>query len=273
MRLGVVIPMDVEDKGQLALQLGASGLSCSATDVEKHGGIEGTVQHYADLGLEVCQYGGWPLNPLVPDDAGVQAVKDGIEFATQAGPACTIVFGAGGLNPHHAWVAHPDNWTRAARERAAAVVKPLAELAEARGVRLALEPHFANVAKDGPASAELLELIGSPAAGICIDMVNYCTYEGFWDTPSLIDAILEPLQGRCYAAHLKDVSMEQELIIHMSECPSGQGEMDFVHMLSRLDQVMDENDWAIVEHTPADMLAGAFAYVRQKAAEAGVSFK
>jgi sugar phosphate isomerase/epimerase len=269
----VVIPPDVADKGQLAVTLGAKGVSCSAADLAKYGTIEATIGHFAGLGLDICQVGGWALNPLVPTDEGVEAVEDAIQFAAQVGPHCTVVLGAGGLNPHHAWVAHPDNWTRASRERVAEVVRPLAEIAEEHGVRLALEPHFANVAKDGPTSAELLGLIGSRGAGMCIDMVNYCTYEGFWNTPVLIDSILEPLKGRCCAAHLKDVSMEQRLIIHMNECPAGQGEMDFVHLLARLDEVVESDDWAIIEHTPADMLEGAFAYVREKAAEAGVTFR
>lgn len=273
MRLAVSLPPRVENRAQTAVKLGAKGVSCFPADAKKKGSIDAVINNFADHGLEVAQIGCFSFNPLQPNDDAAADAKLSIEFAAKAGPACTVVIGAGGLNRDNAWVAHPDNWTREARERAAEAIRPLAAIAEDHGTRLTLEPHFANVAKDGPTSAELLELIGSPAVGICIDMVNYCTYDAFWDTPSLIDSVLEPLEGRCYAVHLKDVSMEQRLIIHMNECPSGQGKMDFVHLLARLDEVVGEDDWAIIEHTPPDMLEDAFQYVREKAAEAGISFK
>ncbi|HUX19861.1 MAG TPA: hypothetical protein VMW69_01390, partial [Spirochaetia bacterium] len=110
------------------------------------------------------------------------------------------------------------------------------------------------------------------AVGVSMDVVNYCTYQDFWDTKALIDRVVEPLAGRCFAVHLKDVSMEPRLVIHMNECPAGQGVMDYPYLLARLDRIVRPDDWAIVEHTPIEELAKTFSFVKEIAAKVDVRF-
>lgn len=273
MRLGLAIGPDVPARFELARQMGAKGLMVFAEEVRGDGSVEALHRRFADEGLEIAQVGCWSFNPAAATEAGIAEVRRAIDLAAGAGRACTVVFGAGGLHPTNPWAAHPDNWTPDARQKVARAVRPLARAAERAGVRLVLEPHLVNVARDGPTTRELLDRIGSPSVGVCADLVNYCTFAGLWDNRALIDSVLGPLAGRCFAAHLKDVALEERLIIHMNECPAGQGRMDFVHLLRRLSEALARDDWAIVEHTPPDVLGEAVQYVKDKGREAGVELE
>jgi len=272
MRLGLSIGPEVPDRFGLARQVGAAGAMVFAEELAGEGGAVGLLKRFADEGLAIAQVGCWSFNPAAPTEDAAAQVRQAIDLAAEAGRGCTVVFGAGGFHPRNAWAAHPDNWTAEARRAVGKALRPLARHAEKAGTRLALEPHLVNVAKDGPTSRQLLEAIGSPAVGICADLVNYCTFEGLWDNRGLIDSVLRPLEGRCFAAHLKDVALEERLIIHLNECPAGQGMMDLAYLLRRLDETLGGDDWAVVEHTPLEVLAQAVGCVKDKAREAGVKW-
>lgn len=272
MRLGLSIGPEVDGRFDLARKLGGDGLMVFAEELAGGDGGAALLKRFDDEGLEIAQVGCWAFNPAAATDSDAGQVRRAIEFAGSAGPACTVVFGAGGLHPDNPWAPCADNWTPAARRAVADALQPLARHAEEHSVRLVLEPHLVNTAKDGPTTAELLDLIGSPNVGVCADVVNYCTFEGVWNTPGVIDSVLDPLAGRCFAAHLKDVEVEDRLIVHMNECPAGRGKMDFVHLFKRLDEVIDRDDWAIIEHTPMDVLPGVVQYVQDKAREAGIDW-
>ena len=272
MKLGLALGPEVGERFSLARNAGIEGLMVFGHEIADKNMAKDLLRRFAEEGARMAQIGCWSFNPAMPDENAAAEVRRAIELAGQAGNGCTVVFAAGGVHPSGAWVAHPDNWTPEARKRVAQSVRPLAKLAAEVGVRLVLEPHLVNVAGNGQTSRELLETIGAPNVGICADLVNYCTFDDLWDNRRLMDSVFGPLAGRCFAAHLKDVAIEERLIVHMNECPAGQGKMDFVALLSRLDKLLARTDWAIIEHTPPEKVSDTVRYVMDKAREADVRF-
>jgi len=278
MKLAVAIDTrtlpQADEQAATAIKLGARGINIYPAQIrEAAGQVDDAVRVFREKGVEVAQVACWDYNPLLPEAKAREDVMLAIEFAGKYGGTSTVVFGAGGLNPQNPWIAHPDNWKTKTREAAANTIKPLAELAERNNTRIALEPQFANVCKNAEATFELLELIGSKAVGLSMDVVNYCTYDHYWDANALIDEVIGALGDRCYAVHLKDITMEPRLIVHMSECPAGQGVLEYEYLLARLDRTVGSDDWAIVEHTPPEMLESTFDFVRAKAAKVDVEFR
>jgi sugar phosphate isomerase/epimerase len=278
MRLAVAVATSespgIEDQSALAARLGVTGVNIDVRQIVSLGESPASaVGRIRGAGVAVSQVACWDYNPLIPDAGDRREVERAIELAGLLGGRCTVVFGAGGLNAQNPWIHDPANWTPRARSRAADSIRPLAEMAEAVSTRIALEPHFANVCRDAESTLALLEAIGSDAVGLSMDVVNYCTFEDYWDTTRLIDNVVKPLGRYCFAAHLKDVSMEPKLIVHMNECPAGTGALDYRHLLMSLDAVMNESDWAIVEHTPLDRLPEAFRFIRERAGDVGVHIR
>ena len=65
--------------------------------------------------------------------------------------------------------------------------------------------------------------------------------------------------------------MENQLHLHMLECPAGDGCLDYVTYIRLLESELGPEGYLIVEHTPEERVADAVAFIRERADEAGVA--
>ena len=74
------------------------------------------------------------------------------------------------------WRAHPANTDRSAWSDLRRTLDPLLEAAREAGIRLGVEPELANVVRDAPTAARLLDELGADAPiGIVLDPANLLT--------------------------------------------------------------------------------------------------
>ena len=224
-------------------------------------------------GLQISQIGNWKYNPLAPEEKYYEEVIKCIDIASTFDFKCSITFGSGSYLAQNPFAAHPGNWTKNARKTAANNIKPLAEYAEKKDVKISLEPHIWNVTNNAKNTIELIELVGSKNVGITLDIVNYCTVSGYFNTKSLIDKYTNLLKDYVFDIHLKDVILLPEVVINLKECPVGFGNLDINYLLKKVDEIFDNDIWAIVEHVPDEKVDETFENVFNAAREANVVFK
>jgi sugar phosphate isomerase/epimerase len=269
MRLGLGLGgqgLDSQALIEQAKAQGVSGLLMDVSEVRKQP-IANWRRQLAENELEVAQVGGWACKPLRPSPETEQIARGAVAAAAEIG-APRIVLGAGTKNPNHSFCGHPDNFTDAAIIEAASNLKSLARAAEAAGVLVTLEIHFATVLCDWEACRKLIEAIGSPAVKINLDAANIIRYQDYWNSSAYIRAGVESLGTLIETCHAKDVVMHDALHLHIDECPAGEGCLNYAYIIGLVDEHLPSDTYMVVEHTPLDRLPAAIAYIRESAAEA-----
>jgi sugar phosphate isomerase/epimerase len=151
---------------------------------------------------------------------------------------------------HHADNGSPEAWRdlRVEMEKACA-------LAEARGVRLGVEPELANVVDGARAARRLLDEVASPALVIVLDPANLFEVADAAERRRLVDEAVDLLGGRIAMAHAKDRHADGRF------ATAGKGVIDFSHFLHALRGAGFDGD--LVTHgLAADEAAGVAAFLR-----------
>lgn len=248
---------------------GVSGLLLDVSEVRQQP-IADWRRQLAENELEVVQVGSWAHNPLRPNPQTEQIARDALAAAADLGAPC-IILGGGTKNPNHSFCGHPDNFTDEAIAEAATALGSLAQEAEAAGVLVTLEIHFATVLHDWNACRKLIDAVGSPAVRINLDAANMIRYSDYWSSSDYIREGIESLGAMIETCHAKDVVMHDALHLHIDECPAGEGCLNYADIICLIDTHLRPDTYLVVEHTPLERLPAAMAYIKDCAAQAGVA--
>lgn len=203
---------------------------------------------------------------------GVAALTRVLEAAALLG-AETVYVRPGSLNAAGAWTPHPENHTPACRDRLVESLKTLVPHAEAAGIPLALEGHVVSPLHTPAVVREVLDRVGSPLLGFNVDPVNFVgTIDQAYDNTALINELFDLLGESIVAAHAKDVTVENRLVVHIDECVPGQGHLDHETFLRRFDACCHRGV-VLIEHLPADRVLEARRALLDFARRAGLSFE
>lgn len=191
-------------------------------------------------GLRVAAVSG-TYNMIHPDPA-VRA--DGLRRLAVLIDACAalgtgmVTLCTGTRDPDDQWRAHPDNQSAAAWADLLAEMAKACTQAEARGVRLGIEPELANVVDSAARARVLIDTLQSPAIAIVLDPANL--FEVDPDPDRIIAQAVELLADRIVMAHAKDRAPNGDFVA------AGQGVVDFAAFIARLRAV--GFDGALVTH-------------------------
>jgi sugar phosphate isomerase/epimerase len=170
-------------------------------------------------------------NMIHPDQAvrqaGLRRLGVLIEAAGAMGTGM-VTLCTGTRDPHDQWRHHPDNATPSAWADLLAEMAQAATLAEARGVRLGIEPELANVVSDAPAARRLLDQIASPSLAIVLDPANLFEQAPPEDRRAIVARAIDLLGDRIVMAHAKDRAPDG------SFATVGTGVIDFPDFIARL---------------------------------------
>ena len=153
------------------------------------------------------------------------------------------------------WRHHPDNSTPAAWRDLLEEMGKACALAEARGVRLGVEPELANVVDGARAARRLIDALASPAIAIVLDPANLFEVAGAAERRRLVEEAVDLLGDRIAMAHAKDRNANG------SFATAGKGVIDFAHFLAKLREAGFDGD--LVTHgLAAEEAAGVAAFLR-----------
>jgi sugar phosphate isomerase/epimerase len=240
----------------------------------------------ADYGLTMVQAIGHRPPLIHPDEAvrrqAAKTLREAIRIAAALG-SLSCHSGPGSLAQHSlqpagagggsawggAWDPHPDNWEPICRDHVIQSLKEVAPAAEDAGVVVGLEGHVLVTLNSAERMREVLDAVDSPAIRCDLDPVNWLTLETVYRNGPAIDRMVDLLGPRIFNAHAKDVVVQNRLVIHIDECPAGQGLLDYPRFMRRMEALGPER-FLVVEHAAVEELPAVKAFLDRQAAELGI---
>jgi L-ribulose-5-phosphate 3-epimerase len=225
-------------------------------------------------GLEVAQANGWYEVLVHPDDHLRAEGIRGLQALTHIGrllDAKTVYVRPGSLNPHGAWYPHPENYAPRTFERLVNSLSQAAQTAQVEGMLLALEGHVLSLLDTPQRMRDVIEAVDSPALKFNTDPVNFIgTVKDAYDPSRVLNELVTLLGKYTVAAHLKDMALRDELVLHIDEVVIGEGTMDYGLLLRQMEQI-DPDMYGLIEHLPDEKIPQARAGLMRAADKAGVT--
>jgi sugar phosphate isomerase/epimerase len=147
-------------------------------------------------------------NMAHPDSKVRKASRVGFQNVVRAAhemgtPIVTLCTGS--RDAHDMWMFHPANESAAAWSDLRCELEFALTVADAAGIRLAIEPEMANVVRDAKAAQRILTEMASPSLGIILDAANLLSPKTLSMQHELIDEAANLLGGSLLLAHAKDI--------------------------------------------------------------------
>ncbi len=179
-------------------------------------------------GLHISAVSG-TYNMIHPDralrEAGLRRLGVIIDACAALGTGM-VTLCTGTRDPDDQWRAHPENQSPAAWRDLLEEMGKACTLAEARGIRLGIEPELANVVDSAARARALIDTLQSPAIGIVLDPANL--FETETDHGEIIARAVDLLADRIVMAHAKDRAPNGDFVA------AGTGVVDFPAFIARL---------------------------------------
>jgi sugar phosphate isomerase/epimerase len=183
-----------------------------------------------ETGVAIAAVSG-TYNMIHPDPAvraaGLHRLSVLIDSAADMGTGI-VTLCTGTRDPDDQWRHHPDNATPEAWADLLAEMAKACALAEARGVRLGIEPELANVVDSAPRARALIDALQSPAPAIVLDPANLFEVVPLATQRDLIARAVDLLTDRIVMAHAKDRDAQGGF------ATAGTGVVDFPHFMATL---------------------------------------
>ena len=203
-------------------------------------------------------------------EAAIASVQSGMATAAALN-AQHYLFRPGSLNPDGAWTSHRDNYLPESMERLIETLKPIAAHAEQHELTLVMETHAVSIMDSPETCREIVEKVGSERLRIVMDFVNHFqTLRQVYNSENRLNHIFDVMGPVAPMAHIKDISVQNGLVLHLNEEVPGEGELDIGVALKRFDALYPDG-YGLIEHLPAEKIPLANTNVRRIAAENGVN--
>ena len=203
------------------------------------------VQMLEDANLDLVQFGITYEECLFHPDAAVRkaaiaSVQSGMATAASLN-AHHYLFRPGSLNPDGAWTSHPDNHLPESMERLIDTLKPIAEHAEQHELTLVMETHAVSIMGSPEICREIVERVGSERLRIVMDFVNHFqTLLQVYNSEERLNHIFDVMGPVAPMAHIKDISVQNGLVLHLNEEVPGEGELEVGVALKHFDELLSQ---------------------------------
>jgi sugar phosphate isomerase/epimerase len=134
----------------------------------------------------------------------------------------------GTRDPEDQWRHHPDNASPEAWRDLLEEVSKACALAEAKGVKLGIEPELANVIDGAAKARRLIDSLQSPALAIVLDPANLFEVEPLDRQRDILSHAVDLLADRIAMVHAKDRDPSGGFVA------AGTGVVGFPHFVNRL---------------------------------------
>jgi sugar phosphate isomerase/epimerase len=235
-----------------------------------------TVRAYADAAaaadIVIAEIGAWS-NPLSPDEptraAAIARSKRRLELADRVGARCCV--NLAGTRADTWDGPHPDNLSRETFALIVDTVREIIDAVEPRRTYYTLEPMPWSLPDSPDSYLELLAAIDRRQFAVHLDPTNLINSPAkFYDNAGLLRECFAKLGPHIRCCHAKDITLADELTVHLAEAIPGQGALDYRVLLTEMDR-LDPDTPILVEHlTTHAEYAAAVAHIRDVAGELGL---
>ena len=287
MRLGVIglIPSDFlatdDALAQYICSLGFSGVAAHLSG-DPLAASPDALHHLRDVlsanGLRLVQFWGWYPSIVTDDETtrskGIRAVQELVRLGASIG-AEMIGVRPTSMSPNGPWSPHPLNYAPATEDRLVNSLGQIAAACEDYGLPIALECHVTTTLHSPPAVRRVIERVGSTWIKMNFDPVNFVRdHLTAYNMTDLLHELFDTLGPFTAAAHVKDIVVEDNHIVHISEAPPGAegGLMDFDTFFRRYETLLPDG-YVFIEHLPPEQIPAAADYVQQKLRHLNITIK
>jgi sugar phosphate isomerase/epimerase len=221
----------------------------------------------------IAEIGAWS-NPLSPDErtrtAALELCKRRLELADRVGARCCVNIAGSRADT---WDGpHPDNLSRETFALIVDTVREIIDAVEPRRTFYSLEPMPWSIPDSPDSYVELIGAVDRRQFGVHLDPVNLVNSPArFYDNAGLLRECFAKLGPHIKSCHAKDVTLANELTVHLAEVRPGLGALDYRVLLREMDR-LDPDTPLLVEHlSDAEEYAAATAHIRSVADSLGVT--
>ena len=231
-------------------------------------------QFMAGEGLDLVQFALTYSECLFDPDPAVREsiikrINRGLEIGRQIN-AHSCLIRPGSLNPDGAWTSHRDNYLPESMDRLIETLTPIAQKADAEGVTIIVETHAVSIMDSPETCKAVVDTIGLDSLCIVMDFVNHFqTLQQVYNSTDRLNHIFDVMGPIAPVAHVKDIKVENGLVLHINEEMPDEGELDLAQALRRFDGLYPDG-YGLIEHLPMEKIPLANANVRRIAAENGI---
>jgi sugar phosphate isomerase/epimerase len=241
---------------------------------------DATAQNVRDCvagnGLELLQVWG-PYPSIISEDEelrrrGVEGARDVVRLAARMGVAASGVRPTS-HNPRGDWWPHPENHTDASEDRLVRSISEILETAAEEGVGIVLEKHATSTLDSAGRVKRVIERTDPARVRVNIDPVNFVRdLPTAFDPAPMVNELFDILGPHCATVHVKDHTLEERFVVHISETIPGTGMMDLDTVLRRT-AALGPDAWAMVEHLPIGQVALAKRNLTERAQALGIELR
>jgi sugar phosphate isomerase/epimerase len=232
-------------------------------------------ESFAKHDVVIAETGVWN-NLMDPDEAArrrnLQAVTEGLALADELGARCCVDI-AGGFNADFWAGPHPENFSQAAFDLAVENARKIIDGVKPKTAKFTYEmmPHMIPDSADR--YLELIKAIDRPAFGVHLDAVNVMNSPyRFYDATAVIQECLQKLGQHVVSCHLKDITMEDDITVRLTEVLAGKGGFDLRTYLQGI-AGLPQDPPAMLEHLEtAEQYDEARRHVVSVAQQVGIDF-
>ena len=215
--------------GAVQYNMACSGLAAMPDDLPD-AAVKAVADASLKTGVAISALSG-TYNMIHPDPSvcatGLRRLGLLIDCAAAMGTSM-VTLCTGSRDAADQWRHHPDNATPEAWRDLLEEMGKAAAMAEAKGIRLGIEPELANVISTAAAARRLIDELQSPSLAIVLDPANLFEVEPLTEQRRIVAGAVDLLADRIVMAHAKDRDAQGGF------ATAGKGVVDFPHFLGRL---------------------------------------
>jgi sugar phosphate isomerase/epimerase len=275
-RLGSPLPQTWDSPAGWIAAVQAHGFRAAYWPLGDDAGTD-TVDAYAAAAgaadVVIAEIGAWS-NPLSRDEAtrtaALELCKRRLELADRVGARCCVNLAG---SRAEAWDGpHPDNLSRDTFALIVDTVREIVDAVEPRRTFYTLEPMPWSLPDSPDSYLELIGAVGRRRFAVHLDPVNLVNSPArFYDNAGLLRECFAKLGPHIKSCHAKDVTLANELTVHLAEVRPGLGALDYRVLLAEMDR-LDPDTPLLVEHLSSEgEYAAAVAHIRGVAGSLGLT--
>lgn len=196
-------------------------------------------------------------------------IHRGAEICQQLG-GTTYLLRPGSRNPGGSWTPHRANHTAEAMDLLIDTLRSIKTRLEDLGVIAVMETHCISILNTPETCRRLVEEVSSPNLLLVMDAINHFeSLRQVYNSTEHFAHIFDHMGKLGPVCHIKDIAVDNGLVVHLSETIPGEGELDLHTMLQRFHGAFP-NGYGLIEHLSVDQIPLAATNVIRIAGEAKV---
>ena len=256
MKLGTSSPLHHENPADWAkrhTELGLEAINFSPTCLDDSELTKEYVKQAKAHGLTIAEVGIWKntlaLDPAMREDAIRYAIGQ-LALADEIGARCCVnIIGARGPR----WDgAYKDNFSRDTWNLGVETIRRIIDEVKPQNTYFTIES-MPWMVPDGPDEyLKLIEAVDRERFAVHMDIFNWITSpRRYFENEEFIDECFEKLGPLVRSCHIKDVRMEEDYTLHLSETYPGNGGINIKHLIEKACSY-DSDMTFIIEHLNTD---------------------